>query len=70
MIQLANEPTASRTGYRPVARSEGKGSSFETQRGRPGHAWPFLSRYAARPSKQDGPTNAPPTATAADSGTE
>jgi len=59
MIQLANEPTASRASYRPVARSEGKGSSFETQRGRPGHAWPFLSRYAARPSKQqEGPNNA------------
>jgi hypothetical protein len=57
MIQLANEPTASRTSYRPVAQSEGKGSTFEAQRGRIGHAWPFLSRYAARPSNQDGPKN-------------
>jgi hypothetical protein len=59
MIQLANEPTASRASYRPVAQSDGKGSSFESQRGRPGHAWPFLSRYAARPSKQqENPNNA------------
>lgn len=51
MIQLATEPTASRMSYRPV-QSDGKGSTDETQRGRPGHAWPFLSRYAARPSQQ------------------
>jgi hypothetical protein len=50
MIQLANEPTASRTSYRP-AQSDGKGSSFEPRRGRPGHEWPFLSR-AIRPSQQ------------------
>jgi hypothetical protein len=50
MIQLANEPTASRTSYRP-AQSDGKGSSFEPRRGRPGHEWPFLSR-AVRPSQQ------------------
>jgi hypothetical protein len=56
MIQLATEPTAGRTGFRP-APSEGKGSTFETQRGRSGHAWPFLSRYAARPSQQDAPKN-------------
>jgi len=59
MIQLATEATASRTSYRPAAQGEGKGSSFDTQRGRIGHAWPFLSRYAARPSKQqEGPNNA------------
>lgn len=51
MIQLATEPTASRTSYRPV-QSDGKGSTYEPPRGRPGHAWPFLSRYAARPSPQ------------------
>lgn len=57
MIQLATEATASRTSYRPAA-SDGKGSTSETQRGRIGHAWPFLSRYAARPSQQEGQRNA------------
>jgi hypothetical protein len=59
MIQLATEPTASRTSYRPAA-SDGKGSTFESQRGRIGHAWPFLSRYAARPSQQEGQKNTGP----------
>ncbi len=58
MIQLATEPTASRTSFRPVAQGEGKGTSSDTRRGRAGHAWPFLSRYEARPSKQEGPKNA------------
>ena len=53
MIQLATEPTARRVSYRPVA-SDGKGSTHETQRGRSGHAWPFLSRYAERPPQQEG----------------
>ncbi len=57
MIQLATEPTASRMSYRPVP-SDGKGSSHETQRGRSGHAWPFLSRYAARLSQQEDRKNA------------
>jgi len=58
MIQLANEPTASRTGYRPV-QSEGKGSTFEARGGRTGHAWPFPSRYAVRPTQ---PQSQKPTA--------
>lgn len=45
MIQLASEPTASRTSYRPAA-NEGKGSTMEPRRVRP-HAWPFLSRAVA-----------------------
>lgn len=57
MIQLATDPNASRTSYRPAAQGEGKGSTA-TQRGRTGHAWPFLSRYEARPSKQEGSKNA------------
>lgn len=57
MIHLASDPNASRTSYRPVAQGAGKGST-NTQRGRAGHAWPFLSRYEARPSKQEGPKNA------------
>jgi hypothetical protein len=51
MIQLANDPNASRPSYRN-APSEGKGSNSDAKRGRPGHAWPFLSRYAARPAQQ------------------
>jgi hypothetical protein len=58
MIQLANDPNASRTSYRPT-QNEGKGTNLSTQRGRSGHAWPFLSRYAARPAQQD---NQKPTA--------
>lgn len=50
MIQLANDPNASRTSYRP-AQSEGKGSNFASQRGRAGHAWPFLSQSPARPAR-------------------
>jgi hypothetical protein len=50
MIQLANEATASRTSHRP-GQSEGK-SSLDGRRGRAGHAWPFLSRYAVRPQQQ------------------
>jgi hypothetical protein len=52
MIQLANDPNASRTSYRP-AQNDGKAPSFAAQRSRSGHAWPFLSRYAARPAPQD-----------------
>ena len=58
MIQLANDPNASRASYRPV-QSEGKDPNFGAQRARNGHAWPFLSRYAARPAQQD---NQKPTA--------
>ena len=52
MIQLANDPNASRTSNRPEQR-EAKGSNPSAQRGRNGHAWPFLSKYAARPTQQD-----------------
>jgi len=52
MIQLANDPNASRTSNRPE-QSDAKGSNPGAQRGRNGHAWPFLSRYAARPTQQD-----------------
>jgi hypothetical protein len=49
MIQLANDPNASRMGYRP-AQSESKGRSLEHPRSRGGHAWPFLSRHSGRPA--------------------
>ena len=52
MIQLANDPNASRASYRP-AQSEAKDPNFGPQRARSGHAWPFLSRYAARPAQQE-----------------
>lgn len=52
MIHLANDPSASRMSFRP-APNEGKASNFATQRGRTGHAWPFLSRYATRPVQQE-----------------
>ncbi len=51
MIQLATEPPARRTSYRP-APSESKGSMSEVRRGRTSHAWPFLSRYAVQPSQR------------------
>lgn len=54
MIQLATDPTASRTAsYRPQAEEQGKAQAFEAQRGRNGHAWPFLSRQPIRPARQD-----------------
>jgi hypothetical protein len=53
MIQLANDPNASRS-FRPgPGEAEGKESTFETKRGRTGHAWPFLSRDAGRPARQE-----------------
>jgi hypothetical protein len=50
MIQLANDPNASRNN-RP-GQNDGKPSNLGLQRSRSGHAWPFLSRYAARPAQQ------------------
>jgi hypothetical protein len=67
MIQLANDPNASRTSYRPQpgepSQSEGRpSSSFEAKPGRPaGHSWPFLSRYAARPARNEDKPSAPRT---------
>lgn len=52
MIQLANDPNASRTSHHP-AQNDGKVPTLSAQRSRSGHTWPFLSRYAARPASQD-----------------
>ena len=52
MIQLANDPNAGRSSSRP-GQNDGKPTTFGPQRSRNGHAWPFLSRYAARPVQQD-----------------
>lgn len=54
MIQLANDPNANRAGWR-AAPSGAKAGEIEGQRQRPGHAWPFLSRYAERPAAQRSP---------------
>lgn len=55
MIQLANDPTASRTAYRSPGEGQGKAQAqaLEPQRGRSGHAWPFLSRQPIRPSRPE-----------------
>jgi hypothetical protein len=52
MIQLANDPNASRMNRHP-AQNDGKGVPLSAQRSRSGHAWPFLSRYTARPVPQN-----------------
>lgn len=51
MIQLANDPNASRTSWRAAD----KPAANDPKRARPGHAWPFLSPHARRPAQQDGP---------------
>jgi len=54
MIQLATDPTASRSSYRPTAGDEeAKSDAFDPRRSRSGHAWPFLSRHADRPAHQN-----------------
>ena len=54
MIYLANDPNATRSGFRPDHDGDdGKGQSFDARRSRSGHAWPFPSRHAARPVRQD-----------------
>lgn len=52
MIQLANDPNASRAGWRP-SRDE-KAMATQARRVRPGHPWPFLSPQAPRPAIQEG----------------
>lgn len=56
MIQLANDPNASRMGLRPV-QSDGKDRSFEHPRSRGGHAWPFFSRHSGHPAPPSGSKN-------------
>ena len=52
MIHLANDPNATRHGWRPSP-DEGK-ARFEYSRSRAGHAWPFPSRHTDRPAPQNG----------------
>ena len=51
MIQLATDPTASRTSYGPQG-GDGKAQVASPQRGRSGHTWPFISRHGEQPSQQ------------------
>lgn len=51
MIQLASDPNASRTAWRPAA-ADAKETPMAARR-RTGHAWPFISRHGERPAQQD-----------------
>lgn len=52
MIQLANDPNASRSGWRPGG--DDKAMAQQARRARPGHPWPFLSPQARRPATPEG----------------
>jgi len=51
MIQLATDPNASRSNWRPAA-AEAR-ESPEAPRRRSGHAWPFIVRQGANLGPQD-----------------
>ena len=53
MIQLATDPTAGKMSYRSSQEGEGRAHAFEAQRGRSGHAWPFIARQADRPTRPE-----------------
>lgn len=53
MIQLANDPNASR--FPRAAANDGKAELQDARRARSGHAWPFLSRYAGQPARPKNP---------------
>jgi hypothetical protein len=53
MIQLANDPDASRSFQRAAGGSEVKATSAQDGRMRGGHAWPFVSRYAAPAARKE-----------------
>ena len=57
MIQLANDPNASRAAGRPAGAD--KAVAHDARRGRPGHSWPFLSPHAQRPVAQQGSAKTP-----------
>jgi hypothetical protein len=53
MIQLATDPNASRTQWRPAA-ADAREATLAARRPRSGHTWPFTSHYVERsPSQQD-----------------
>lgn len=47
MIQLATDPNASRSNWRPAA-AEAKDNALAARRPRNAHAWPFISRHGER----------------------
>jgi hypothetical protein len=47
MIQLATDPNASRSNWRPAA-GETRDNTLASRRPRNGHAWPFIVRHAER----------------------
>jgi len=52
MIQLANDPNASRSFPRAAA-NDGKAETHDARRS--AHAWPFPSRYAAQTARTQNP---------------
>ncbi|HEY8357073.1 MAG TPA: hypothetical protein VIL30_06385 [Ramlibacter sp.] len=50
MIQLATDPNASRSNWRPAG-AEAKANGLAQRRN--GHAWPFISRHDERPAPQE-----------------
>jgi hypothetical protein len=52
MIQLATDPNASRSNWRPAA-AEAKDQTMAGRRARSGHAWPFISRHGERSIPQE-----------------
>jgi hypothetical protein len=50
MIQLATDPNASRSNWRPAAADAKNGDLARKPRN--GHAWPFIARHGDRPSGQ------------------
>ena len=59
MIQLANDPKASRPSWRPAAQGE-RADAAGALRRRTGHAWPFLSPHARRADRPDAPKTSSP----------
>ena len=47
MIQLATDPNASRSTWRPAAEDQ---ANLVQRRPRSAHAWPFISRHGERPA--------------------
>lgn len=58
MIQLATDPNASRSNWRPTA-AEAKDNTLAARRPRNGHAWPFISRHGERAASPQDPKRTP-----------
>lgn len=59
MIQLATDPKAARSTWRPAA--DGKDSTLSERRPRSGHAWPFIARFGDAPQAQQETKRTPQT---------